>query len=336
MTGLDSEPEAVSPASAAEWRAFLVKLVLFVAIAAAVWLALDVVQNRLPYLTPGADVVSDKKFAILARRRLFGPADQVKVLAFGNSKTMAGIVPATFDQAAGAGVRLYNLGLPGRGDFLGVLKVALKSGNRPDYILLQIPWDQAKLNRTLQDAIPSDHDTIQTLAPFRSLIRNLFVFEIEARKHGGFSAAYRDAAADASSMLAQDGYYFIKAQSHYPHDQLPADYRLPTDTPTVVSPRQLQPKGLDFAELRALQRTYGFKVILTPAPERVGEFAPPAARPDGLLPVPGAPGMFTLGPDYWLYPPDHFADPIHLNPPGAQLFSQRLGQMFGAAIGGRA
>ena len=330
--GLDSEPEAAVPASAAQWRNFVVKTILFVMCAAGVWLVLDFVQIQLPYVTPGADIVSDKKFSVLAHRQLFGPSDQIKVLAFGNSKTMAGIIPATFDQAAGPGVRLYNLGLPGRADFLPILQVALKSGNRPNYLLLQIPWDQTKRATTLQDQIPADHTVIQTIAPFRSVIRNLFVFEIEARKHGGFRAAYRDAAADVASMLAQDGYYFIKAQSHFPHDQLPGDYRLPTDTPSVISARPLLPKGQDFEELQALQRTYGFKIILTPTPERVGELAPPAQKADGLIPVPGAPGVFTLGPDYWLYPPTYFADPIHLNPSGAKLFSQRLGQLFRTAI----
>jgi hypothetical protein len=218
-----------------------------------------------PYVVPGDEIVARDKFETLAKSHLFDSGDRIRILAFGNSKILAGLQPAEFQRLGGPGVRIYNLALPGQSKFLPILRTALAAGNRPNYIFLQVPWDPDTHKPTLIERIPNDHDIAQTLFPFRSLPRNGFVFLFDSLGAGPV-AEYRRAKVEAAAALKQDGYYFIRAQSHFPHDQLPAGYRLPTDTPDAAAPRAIIPAGEEYRELAQLSRQFGFKIIFTPAP----------------------------------------------------------------------
>jgi hypothetical protein len=41
-----------------------------------------------------------------------------------------------------------------------------------------------------------------------------------------------------------------------------------------------------------------------------------------------APQIRVVGPDYWVYPPSHFSDPVHLNPHGALAYTADLAELF--------
>ena len=305
MGTLDPELEPNRPGTAEEWAYFGLNAGLFLTLATLVWAVLFVMSAELPYIRPGADVVTSEKFRVLATRDVFEDAKGFKVLAFGNSRTMAGVRPEVFDAAAGGHADLVNFGLPGRTEYVDILKIVLAHGARPDFIFLQIPWapDRNGRGTWLSSLLPPDHDTIQMLLPFRALPRDLFVFLLGAKAAGGIAAEYRRAQADAGLVVRQKGWYFIKAQSHYANDSLPADYSLPNDTPEAVPGRSLDPKGREYTELLTLARDYHFRVVMIPTPYRVGEFAADASGAGGLRPVPGEPQVFRLGPEDVLFSP---------------------------------
>ena len=51
---------------------------------------------------------------------------------------------------------------------------------------------------------------------------------------------------------------------------------------------------------------------------------PPASNEKWKLALRGCLNLAVAGPDYWLLPNDDFADPIHTNPDGADVYTKRL------------
>lgn len=295
----------------------------FVLIFAAVWLTLDSLYDGLPLVRPGSDIVYEAKFERLARARLFAAGDRNRIMIFGNSRTMAGFRPDVFDAAIGPGTRSVNMGLPGEGRFLPLLEAALASGNVPTQVLLTVPWDGATAPPGLYDRLLDDAAIADRLVPFRHFVRDVAVFLFQNRTQ--LVAGYRAAAGERERMLAQRGWYFIRSQSHYAGDRLPDDYRLPTDRPDLPDIRALPRRSLVRARLEELARQYGFKVVFVPSYARQGEVAPPpAAESRRVEIVSEAPLIEVVGPDDWLYPAGRFADPVHLNPDGARLYTQEL------------
>ena len=336
MGTIESGVKDMRAATPQEWRRFGRGASRFVGLLAVVWLVLSSFQRAFPYLASGAALVAQDKFYILAGTKLFGPGDRFKVIAVGNSRTMAGVVPKIFDATAGEGVRIYNFGLPGDPRILPILEAVLDGGNRPDFVLLQAPWDTEQPAPTFWNTLPNDHQIADAVFPFRKLPRDL-LFLLADSVHSNPAVVYRRNRAEADSVIRDEGWYFIRSQSHYPNDQLPSGYRLPTDHPDVAAARDLTPRGYEFERLKALAATYKFKVILIPPALRTGEIAPPKPAA-GLRALPSAGGFYTLGPDYVNYPPSMFADPVHLNPPGAAVYSEYLAALFRDNIvaGGRA
>ena len=93
------------------------------------------------------------------------PADPqvTRVLIFGNSKILAGFVPASFDQMA-ANRRLhvssFNSGFPGSDFFLPPLKAMCERGQAPDVLLLTLPWSSDPPRRGIFHLIPDDHAVV--------------------------------------------------------------------------------------------------------------------------------------------------------------------------------
>lgn len=268
-------PAALKPSSDDANRKGLltIKLALFLTLSALIWLGLWAGWRALPFVRPGSDLIYAAKFEQLSRQHLFAPADKTRVLVFGNSRTMAGFRPALFDSLMGPQVRSVNLAIPGDVRFLPVLKAALAGGNRPTHVVLTEPWDAVRQPSSVFARLTDDAALVNDFAPFRQFPRNLAVFVFQS--HLNLTAEYRHARGEVDQMLRDRGWYFIKSQSHYAHDQLPAGYLLATDSPNELYERRLVDSSLVHDELFALARQYGFRVVYVPVNLRLGEFAPP-------------------------------------------------------------
>jgi hypothetical protein len=299
----------------------------FILLFAAVWLLLYAAYVMLPFTRPGSVVVADAKFDIMVKGSMFGPQDRHRVMVFGHSKVLTCLRPREVDAAMGAGFRSYNLGLPGEVRFLPVLEAALEAGNIPTHVLLTLPWDDRSDKPGFMHLLRDDPAIAKTLLPFRTFPRDATLFLFENRNR--LAQAVHDVAAQRDGMLEDRGWYFIKSQSHYAGDRLPDDYALPTDRPKRIDERKIPEKSFNRTRLEQLATKYGFEVVFVPLPFRIGEFAPaPAADNARLATISDHPRTRVLGPDYFSYPPAYFADPGHMNPEGAAVYSTDLARLL--------
>lgn len=304
-------------------RAFL----LFASVAALVWLCLFAAYKRLPYVQNGSQALSEEKWAIARSGSVFGRADRLRIVAFGNSKTLAGFRSDVFDRAAGSGIASYNFAIPGEERFVGLLAAMLEAGTRPTHVLVQQLPDYDEPG--LLDRLRNDKPIVNWLFPFRGFVRDLIVFVYESRRAGGLAAQYRENAAQVARFIGERGYFFIKSQSHFAGDRLPDGYSLPTDKPNEVPPRRIRPEAESFKHLMALADRYDFSVVLVPVSHRRGESAPPPEQDaDAAAKLAAYPRVRVVGPAYWLQPVSEFSDPVHLNVPGADVYSDRLAALL--------
>ncbi|MBR0858767.1 hypothetical protein [Bradyrhizobium liaoningense] len=308
------------------WR----KPAAFILLFGVVWLSFYAAYVLLPFLRPGSVVIADAKFDTLVKHPMFGPQDRYRVMMFGYSKVLSALRPRDLDAALGPRFRSYNLGLPGEVRFLPILEAALTAGNIPTHVLLTIPWDGKHEADGLTAVLHDDNKLASTLFPFRTLPRDVALFLVQNRTR--LSEAVRDVEAQRSAMLHDRGWYFIKSQSHYPGDRLPDDYALPTDHPSRTAPRVIPERSLVRDRLEQLARQHGFQVIFVPAYVRVGEAAAwPAADNARLITISEHPLVRVLGPDYFNYPPALLADPQHMNPTGAKVYTSDLAKLLKAS-----
>lgn len=299
----------------------------FILLFAAVWLSLYAAYTMLPFTRPGSVVIADAKFDTMVKGPMFGPQDRYRVMVFGHSRALTSVRPRELDAAMGPEFRSYNLGLPGEEQFLPILEAALEAGNVPTHVLLTLPWDKKSEKPGFMDFVRNDPEIAKTLLPFRSFPRDLTLFLFENRNR--LAAAVHDVAAQRNSMLEERGYYFIKSQSHYRNDRLPDDYALPTDRPNRIDERKMAEKSLSRTRLEQLAAKYGFEVVFIPVPHRIGELAlAPAADNARLAAISDRPRIRVLGPDYFNYPPAYFADPVHMNLPGALAYTADLARLL--------
>ncbi|WP_136623396.1 hypothetical protein [Bradyrhizobium centrolobii] len=306
---------------------WLMPVAAFVVLLGAVWLSLYAAYVLLPFLRPGSVVIADAKFDTLVKGAMFGPQDRNRVMVFGHSKLLSALRPRELDAAVGPGFRSYNLGLPGEVHFLPILEAALSAGNVPTHLLLTIPWDDKREAAGFADVVRDDNALASTLFPFRNLPRDTALFVVQNRNR--LSDAVRDVEIQRSAMLNDRGWYFIKSQSHYPGDRLPDDYALPADHPARAEIRVIPEKSVARARLEQLARQYRFQILLVPLFFRAGEAAPlPPADNAKLTTISDHPLIRVLGPDYFTYPPALFADPQHMNPAGAQVYTADLAKLL--------
>lgn len=252
-----------------------------------------------------------------------------KVLIFGDSKILAGFVPAYFDGLAaadGAKVYSYNSGYPGRVFFVPQLKEMVKNGSStPDILLLTQPWKPGRDSFDIFHPIQDDHDVAERIFPFRYLLRDALSFLMTSRQHGGPLRFYRESRRNVAKMLQDRGYYFIAEQSQYPNDQLPDDFHLATDHPDIYVPRNTDSDSTELDELNAIIAQHHIQCYYVPTYMRSGEFAP----------APGVDQAFAdllrqhtscklLGPDYYTYPNRMFSDLGHLNREGAKVYTEAI------------
>lgn len=325
----DSSEAATVPAADASGPRLRRRAVLLLALAAAVWLALFSLWRGLPALAPGSELIYKTKVRALKTADVFPPAGGPRVVVIGNSRTLAGFIPARFDAAVGGGCVSYNLGLPGRSHFLPELETLLAGGDVPTHVLLQTPWPAREQPPSWRDRLQDDQRLIERAFPFRDLPRNLAIFVFLSRRHGGLRAFYAQKQRIAAQMLADRGYYFIAGQSRYADDRLPPEFALSTDKPAEVYVRTASTRALAFDRLRALARRHGFQVVFIPEYYRAHNYAEPPPRNAALAAKLVPYDRFHVaGPDYWRFANRYFSDSVHLNCEGARRYTDRLAGLF--------
>jgi hypothetical protein len=315
------------------WEYFRRGLLYFALLCAAIWISLYALYIRFPYLQSGSDIVTTAKRSYSLTHPLFDNAAHIRILVFGDSKTLAAFNPRVFDDqltqdGISGNVQSFNEGLPGERRFVVYLEQLLASGIRPTHILAQFSPVEADHETTWSEWLQHDKMIVDTLFPYRTLPRNLALFIFSAPGHRGISEFYRESARLAEQVIRDRGYFFIQGQSHFQGDRLPDEYRLATDTPTRIFSRTIDTTPIAFARLSALSQRYGFKVIFFPAPYRTGEFAPAPIRHAVVEGIAALPQFVIAGEDYWLMPPRYFSDPIHTNTSGAEIYSARLASLL--------
>ena len=286
-----------------------------------VWLALYGLMRLFPYVKNGSAVVRETKWTVSKKAVLFPDSASCRILTFGNSRMLAGIKPAILDQALTVGSVTYNMAIPGEDQYIDLLETLLENGKRPTHILIQtLPPPMGGWIETLKD----DRILVARLFPFREFVRDAIIFGYEARSAGGLSAQYRSNAQQISKLIEDKGYYFIKSQSHFPGDQLPSDYRLPTDNSERTPAFNADVNNTGCLRLLQLAKKYHFEILLAPVAYREGEYRP---APAGYPTVPGGGAIDRikiLQPGYFVYPARYFSDPVHLNPNGAERYTREL------------
>jgi hypothetical protein len=318
------EPLAKRIPSALGWT------ILFFAVA---WAVLYGVWRGLPYLKNGSDVVFHAKLQWEHKGQVFpSNAAVIRVLIFGNSKILAGFVPAWFDQMSAADhlhVSSFNSGFPGSDLFLPPLQAMCARGQAPNVLLMTLPWSPDPRPRGLFHFIPDDHAVVDELFPFRNLLRDLTAFLLAAPSHGGVMSYYRESEENERQVIAERGYHLITEQSRFAGGRLPDDFHLASDQPMQRLPRNAPSQSVQIGQLNQLIRQYHITCFFVPFYLREGEAAPAEARDvQFAAQVEQATPCKLLGPDYYLYPNRLFADQTHLNQAGARLYTEALFQLL--------
>jgi hypothetical protein len=300
---------------------------------AVAWALLYGLWRGLPYLKNGSDVVFSAKLQWEHKGQVF-PADPAvtRVLIFGNSKILAGFIPAWFDELSATDllhVSSFNSGFPGSDLFLPPLEALCARGQAPNVLLMTLPWSRDPRPRGLFHFIPDDHAVIDELFPFRNFLRDLTAFLLAAPSHGGVVRYYREAEENEREVIAERGYHLITEQSRFAEGRLPEDFHLDSDQPLQRLPRDAPSSGTQIAQLNQLIRQYHIDCYFVPFYLREGEAAPAEARDAHFAAqIEQATPCKLLGPDYYLYPNRLFADQTHLNQAGARLYTEALFQLL--------
>jgi hypothetical protein len=302
----------------------------------ALWVLFCQLWQALPYLSSGSDVVFRTKVQAELRGEAFRGAsgNQTKVLIFGTSKILSGFIPDEFDQAGartGLSIFSFNSGYPARDSFVPELESMTKHGTIPDVLLLTEAWGGEPAASVFQP-IGNEHALAETIFPFRHLLRDAANFIGNARQHGGAMSYYRMAQKSVEQMMTDRGYYFIAEQSHYPHDRLPDNFSLPTDSPSHIAARKADPQAPEASELENLIAKYRLTCFYVPAYARSGAVASASSDNVSFRTTVEAVGCKTLGPDYFTYPNSFFSDELHLNREGAKVFTADLFQTVREAL----
>jgi hypothetical protein len=251
-----------------------------------------------------------------------------RVLIFGNSKILAGFLPAVFDQLSFAQQRKvssFNSGFPGSDLFLPPLQAMCKRGQAPQVLLLTLPWDSDPPPRGIFHFVTDDHAVIDRLFPFRNFPRDLTAFLLNAPTHGGVARYYHESQENERAVIASRGYHLITEQSRFAEGRLPDDFHLSSDQPAKELPRAAPAQSAQIPQLNQLLRTYNITCFYVPFYLREGEAAPAPARNIAFAALLArTTPCKLLGPDYYLYPNRLFADQTHLNQAGARIYTEAL------------
>jgi hypothetical protein len=274
---------------------------------------------------------------------LFPAEAQRRVLVVGHSYTMTGFEPLLFDKLGSNVCSAFNLGLPvtlfGRRIYSldETLDMLERSGNAPTHVLVtwRDPWPPAESRPkpSLWNWITPKFDSaaaMQRLFPFKQIGRDGLIFLARSCAHGG-PAVFREASNnEVSKMLHNRGYYFMKSDSIFPSDELPANFCARSDSPNIGMGRDIKVWEQFVSGLK--RRTNGPRILLVPNYYRANSCAPALSNAE-LREVLGRYGIEVVGPDYFQYPNQMFSDAAHLNPKGANGYTEDLWDLLRDHLG---
>lgn len=300
---------------------------LFLGLLAILWSLFYAAWRELPYVRAGAAIIYSAKEHQERQGQIFPPAVPVdaRLIVFGNSKVLTGFIPARFDSLIGRQVYSANMGKPDESRFIEDLELLLKRGQAPRRVLITLPWATGVSPHFLEN----DDNVMDTLFPFRKLPRDLILFSFGASGHGGIPSFYRYGESEVQAMERNRGWYFIEGQSHFPQNRLPDEFHLGTDRPDTIDDPSFSPAGPEFERLNRLTARYSLMIFIVPSYHREGELAasPPYATSVAQR-MAAWPAFTVAGPNYFLFPNRYFSDPVHLNPAGASLYTQKIAELM--------
>lgn len=329
-------------ATSAQARRTSIEILRFSGLVALGWVALYVVDRALPFVRTGFRIVYGAKVEEERSGRLWPasvPASRRAVI-FGNSKVLSGFLPARFDHAIEREARLqvesYNMGLPNEQHFVDDLERLVQAGQSPRRVFLTVVPSESDKPISPFRFVPDDEAVIDRVFPFRRLPKDAVLFATMAGRRGGFSAFYRYGEATVERMRRNRGYYFIEGQSHYANDRIPDDLRIEADRPQIVAQRSILTSSREFQRLNRLGEKCGLRYYIVPSYFREGEFADPPRENAGLRKALRPYPLFqVVGPDYLRLPNHCFSDPVHLNPEGAQIYTDSLANLIAPVLRGQ-
>ncbi len=332
MAQLETQTNSGPVNQRAELRRCLRSLGGLLAVFAVLYAFFYAIHTRFPYVETGAVLVKRAKREMARSGAPFAeaPAGALKVMTFGNSKTLSGFMPALFDRVVAEGgvsnVFSVNYGLPGDERFVGDLETMAQRGVAPDVALLIIPWTAAdEPGPTFFQFVRHEREIMDQLFPFRHLPRDSAIMFIEAHgSPGRFSGVYHESKRIVEQVQTDRGYYFIARQSHYANDELPPDFRSPGDTPNVPFERTI-PAGPVRDRLLATLSAHHVRTVFIPTYYRENEFAAPAPmNAKAAAGLSDHPNVEIVGPDCLRFPNNLFSDATHLNPRGAEVYTRAI------------
>ena len=329
-------PSEVAPAAAwdpGEIKRIAASLGGFLFFLGVLWLAFYLIWVAFPYIRPGAVLIYEAKEKLERKGKLFPPSASRRLAIFGNSKVLAGFIPAQFDfEIPGYS---FNLGKPDETQTIRDIELLARSGQLPHRILLTVPWTTNEAPATPFRFLQDDDAILGKLFPFRKFPRDLALFGILSRFHGGMRTFYRYSEESVSRMEKDRGWYFIEGQSHYANDRLPDGLRLASDRPSWIDDSGFDPRGREFERLNDAAVRYGLHYFLVPRYYREGELAsPPEFAAAVAVRLQNFPHFTVAGPYYLLFPNHYFSDPVHLNREGARVYTHRLAEILGPFLRG--
>lgn len=300
-----------------------------------IWLLGFGFQWGLPMVQNGASLVTIAKLERMDESGFFREDADYRIVFCGNSKMLSGFRPESFSldlpTSNEGNVDAVNIGFPADSELLSKLRRLLSSGNQPTHVVMSQGWLDEKEKPGGLSWITNDRKVVDALVPWRRLPRDLTVFGIRAAKRRNPIELYRKQSAEIDLMLESRGYYFIESQSRHEGNRLPDSFEIPTDDPKAQWVRLINPESWEFRELERLRKEHQFEIWIAPTYYRVGQYAP-AIENKHAKRLSEFPGWRVLGPDYWLYPPSFFSDPVHLNPYGAEQYTEDLSLLISEAM----
>ncbi|MCP4154709.1 MAG: hypothetical protein GY757_43715 [bacterium] len=343
-------------------KLFFKKVSLFILLVAIVISALNVLGLK------AGDIYKDGASIICESKRDYartgpgphrdgetGAKNPERILVMGTSRIMAGFRPRVFDKLSGGTTLTTNFALPALpiSAYYFLLKDYLKTNPPPATILLELKTiaGMAMFHRYANQGISG-------LGEILSYMRNISDKNVAAnyflpiRMYKYYIARYlsnklRHPAALAKNrkrnrnivkkMLEDRGYYFIAEQALFPDKRLPEGYglkkgKLP-DTPPQLDPFA-DPYVEKFFDLAQREK---IPVQLIQPVYRVDQCLQYKEVSRQYRAVMQRYSVVTTGPGGWklkFYKNKYFADLVHLNPEGAEIYTGEIYREF-AASGGK-
>jgi hypothetical protein len=297
------------------------------------WIAFNSIHSALPYIQPGVRIIYTAKADAVKTRGVFLDDRPIRLVIFGSSKILTGFHSSSFIEGREKKVDAFNLGIGG-GQFSldeGQLRLDVLLGDLcadqypPTHVLLTLPLASQAVYENPLVVVKETKPVMESLFPFKRLVRDLSLFVMRSSNRGGVSESYALSESIAEEMMRERGYYFIEGQSHYPGHALPEDFGLESDQIDVIKSRNIDLWKLSLSKLKPLSEKYDLKFILVPLYYRENEVAPVSAINGPIAELfKDEPRFDVLGPDYYVLPLHAFSDPVHLNTNGAKLYTQKI------------